>query len=486
MVISMSRLSLSISSILLITSLAQGAFAQPKVSGYSEATEFVSLQVGETRLLRLSEEVIRIAIADPDVADAQAVTQNQVLITAEKVGSTHIIFWDEDDNPLVVSVEVNRNLGQLRAQLEKLFPDEQIEVSAAGELLVLSGRVADLRVPSRVADLAGLYSEQLANLIEVEGDQQVQLEVRFAEVSRTALRRIGMNILWQGGDAGPYIAGQPPPGVAGSYFDVPGTEGTPPSLGSPAFQEAFNLFFSSGLSAFPFSAVLSILSREGLANTLAEPTLVAYSGQEASFHAGGELPLLIARDLGQTTVEFKGFGVQLDFIPTVLGSGSISLKLNVEVSEPDPTTRVTLGGFDIPGFRTRQSSTTIRVEDGQSFAIAGLLSDEVRSVGDKVPLLGDIPILGALFRSTAFQREETELLVVVKAKLVRPIDEADISLLPGEDELTEPTDLELFLLGRIEPVKRRSTDQDEQSRPPVATSEIERGPAGPIGFIREI
>jgi pilus assembly protein CpaC len=463
------------------------AFAQPRVSGYSEATEFVELQVGETKLLHVTHEIIRIAVANPEVADAQAVTQSQVLITAENVGSTHIIFWDANDQPLVVSVEVNRNLDQLRGQLEKLFPGEQIEVSAAGELLVLSGQVSDLRLPSRAADLAGLYSEQLANLIEVEGDQQVQLEVRFAEVSRTALRRLGLNILWQGGDAGPFVSGQPAPGVAGAILPVPGT-GSPaqPALPGPVFREAFNLFFSSGLTDFPFGAVLSILAREGLANTLAEPTLVAHSGQEASFHAGGELPILIARDLGQTTVEFKEFGVRLDFVPTVLGGGSISLKLAVEVSEPDPTNSVTLAGFSIPGFRTRQSATTIRVEDGQSFAIAGLLSDEVRSVADKVPLLGDIPILGTLFRSTAFQREETELLVVVQAKLVRPIDAADAPRLPGEDELTEPTDFELFLLGRTRPVPRNTPETRGQTATPARSSVGELGPAGPIGFMREL
>ncbi|MFU8829262.1 MAG: pilus assembly protein N-terminal domain-containing protein, partial [Phycisphaerales bacterium] len=169
---------------------------QPQVRSHAEATEFVELQVGETRLLHVSREITRIAIADPEVADAQAVTVTQVLLTAESAGNTHIIFWDQDDAPLVVAVQVTRNLGQLRRQLEELFPGERIEVSAAGELLVLSGRVSDLRLPGRAAELAGLYSDQLANLIEVEGDQQVQLEVRFAEVSRTALRRLGLNFLW--------------------------------------------------------------------------------------------------------------------------------------------------------------------------------------------------------------------------------------------------------------------------------------------------
>jgi pilus assembly protein CpaC len=262
---------------------------------------------------------------------------------------------------------------------------------------------------------------------------------------------------------------------------VPGTghAAGPPFVAAPGFGNAFNLFFSTGLSDFPFSAVLSILSQEGLAKILAEPTLVALSGQEASFHAGGEVPILVARQLGEVTVEYKKFGVRLTFTPTVLGEGTISLDMAVEVSEPDAASGVVLGGFRIPGFRSRSSATTVRLSDGQSFAVAGLLSESLRNTVAKVPVLGDIPILGALFRSTAFQREETELLVVVRANLVRPQRAGALSPLPGEGELTDPGDARLFLLGTLA--------GNAPSPPPSTPAPPPRagGPSGPIGFARE-
>ena len=468
------------------------ASAQPKVVSQAEATQEMKLQVGETRLVHLSEKIVRISVADPAVADVQVVTEKQVLITAKGVGNTHLILWSTSETPLVLSVSCARNLDQLRDQLGQLFPDEKIDVGSVGELVVLSGKVGDLRLPARAAELASLYSDKVANMVEVSGDQQVELDVRFAEVSRSGLRKLGLNFLWRDTGRG-YVGGSASPSTqTGQYLDgnnnlrIPGTSNSGvPFVPVPSANSAFNLFFSTGLSKFPFSAILSILSQEGLAKVLAEPTLVSLSGQEASFHAGGEVPILIARQLGEVSVEYKKFGVRLQFTPTVLGDRNISLKLAVEVSEPDATAGVTIGGFNIPGFKVRASDTTVRLRDGQSFAVAGLLSDSVRSTVDKIPVLGDIPILGALFRSTAFQREETELLVVVRARLVRPIDSDQVPLLPGEDELTDPTDFELFLLGRIEPEKKTSS---RRSRP---TSNDEgpqssKGPTGPIGFVRDL
>lgn len=464
--------------------IASPVVAQPRVVSQAEASEAMKLQVGETKLLQLSEKIIRIAVADPGIADVQVVTEEQVLITAKSVGMTNVTMWNNANKPLVVSLAIARNLDQLRGQLDKLFPGEKLTVGSVGDLVILSGTVSDVRVPSRAAELAGLYSEKVANQIEVSGDQQVELEVRFAEVSRSGLRKIGMNFLWQDNARG-YVGGQATPSTTtGSYLAgnnnlaIPGTGSGPPLVSAPSAAQAFNLFFSTGLSKFPFSTVLSILSQEGLAKILAEPTLVALSGQEASFHAGGEVPILIARQLGEVSVEYKKFGVRLKFTPTVLGHRVINTKLMVEVSEPDPTSGATLGGFSIPGFRTRSSDTTVRIEDGESFAIAGLLSDNVRSTAQKIPFLGDIPVLGMLFRSTAFQREETELMVVVRARLVRPLGPDETIALPGEDELTDPTDWELFVRGDISPKKAK-----RPARPARGTASSS-GPSGPIGFVR--
>ena len=472
------------------------AHGQPEVLSQAQATSTMKMQVGETRLLRLSEKIIRIAVADPAVADVQAVTESQVLITAKAVGVTNLTLWSASDKPLVLAVACTRNLDLLRGQLKQLFPKDAIEVGAAGDLVILSGTVKDLRVPARAAELAGLYADRIANLIEVSGDQQVELEVRFAEVSRSGLRKLGLDFLWKDAARG-YVGGQATPSTQiGSYLDgsnnlhVPGTgDSGPPYVSAPSSNQAFNLFFSTGLSKFPFSAVLSVLSQQGLAKVLAEPTLVALSGQEASFHAGGEVPILIARQLGEVSVEYKKFGVRLQFTPTVLGEKTMSLALAVEVSEPDATAGAVIGGYSVPGFHTRSSQTVVRLEDGQSFAIAGLLSDTIRSTVDKVPVLGDVPVLGMLFRSQAFQRQETELMVVVRARLVRPLDGDQVPLLPGEDELADPTDFELFLLGRIQP--RKSDDaRHDGARPAAAQAAPTRtgdagGPSGPFGFVRE-
>jgi pilus assembly protein CpaC len=466
----------------IVLALAATAAAQPRITARSDASESIQMEVGETRLIHLSQSIIRISVADPDVADVQVVTPQQVLVTAKAVGYTHLIIWGSDDAPLAIAVSCTRNLGQLRQQFTELFPRETIRVGSVGDLVVLSGNVSDLRLPARAAEVAQLYSDHLANLIEVSGHQQVLVEVRFAEVSRSALRRLGVNFFFKD-LARNNVGGLTTPGTqTGTFLDpqtpLPHIPGADPEVMAPTAGDAFNLFFSTGLPQFPFSAILSILSQEGLARVLAEPTLVAFSGSEASFHAGGEVPILISERLGQTTVQFKKFGISLAITPTVLGGDSVNLALNAEVSEIDPAAGVRLGGFQVPGFRTRSSQTTVRLRDGQSFAVAGLLSQESRRVIRRIPVLGDLPILGALFRSTEYERAETELLVVVTARLVQPLDPGEAPRLPGENELNEPSDLDLFLLGRIS----GSEDPDPEGR---RRDRTRGGPAGPIGFIRD-
>lgn len=469
----------------------------------TETKASVQLEVGETRLMQLPAPVIRVSIANPEVSDVQVVTPQQVLITAKSVGFTHLILWSNNEKPVVISVSCTRNLDQLREQFSKLFAGNDIRVSSVGELIVLSGTVSDVRVPARAAEVARLHSEKVANLIQVSGDQQVQLDIRFAEVSRSGLRRMGAGFLWQDNARG-FVGGQTPPGAhPGAYLNtdeywVPGTSAPAPPNAPfvpwPDKTGAFNYFFSTSMRGFPFSAIMSILAQHGLAKVLAEPTLVAFSGQDAKFHAGGEVPIVVTQALGSVSVRFKQFGVLLSFTPTVLGKRTLSLRMRVEVSEPDPTVGVNLGGYSIPGFRTRSSDTTIRLRDGQSFAIAGLLSDSTRHIAAKTPLLGDLPILGALFRSTSYQREETELLMVATAHLVKPVQPGDVPMLPGENEYNDPSDFELFVLGKMsgderEAVRRRKRHGERSAEPAqaagVETVNPHEGPIGPIGFIRE-
>jgi pilus assembly protein CpaC len=451
------------------------------------AVRNLALETGQNRLLILTEPIGRVSVADPRVADLKVITPVQLLLTSRGVGTTDLTLWNKRDEPLVLALQVTRNLDRLKTQLAELFPEEKITVSTAGDLVVLSGEVSDVRIPERAAEVAQLHAEKVANLIKVVGNQQVQLEVKFAEVSRAGLRNLGINFFHQD-VGGRFVGGITNPGQAiDGFAGVPGTGGavTPGIQGPPG--TGFSLFFS-GLPSFPFSAVLNVLEQSGLAKMLAEPTLVALSGQEAKFLVGGEFPVPIASSLGAISVLWKKFGIILNFTPTVISDGALHLKLSTEVSDVDPTRSVTISGVSIPGLTSRQSETTVRLADGQSFAIAGLLSDKIQSTVSKIPLLGDIPILGMLFRSVSYQRNETELLVVVTAHLAKPVAPHEAPHLPTENELNDPNDIQLFLFGSVgggHPDDASGTmKQSARQDAPVRTASKDRGPSGEIGFIR--
>jgi pilus assembly protein CpaC len=465
---------------------AQPASAAPEHVGSTPAIHIdrevgamksLALETGQNRLLILSEPIGRVSVADPKVADLKVITPTQMLLTSRGVGTTDLTLWNKLDQPLVLALQVSRNLNALRAQLTEFFPNEKITVSAAGDLVVLSGEVSDVRVPERAAEVAQLHAEKIANLIHVVGNQQVQLEVKFAEVSRSGLRNLGFNFFHQ--DAGGrFVSGLTSPSIAIDQFaGIPGTgtAGRPP-IQSPAIAGSFSAFFS-GLPGFPFSAILSALESSGLAKMLAEPTLVALSGQEAKFLVGGEFPIPMTTGLGAVNVQWKKFGIILNFTPTVIADGALHLKLATEVSDVDPARSVIIGGISIPGLTSRQSETTVRLMDGQSFAIAGLLSDRVRSSIQRIPLLGDLPILGALFRSVSYQHDESELLVVVTAHLAKPVAPHEAPRLPTENELNDPNDIQLFLFG---------SDGGGGQHQDVGLKQAmrDRGPSGELGFIR--
>ena len=463
-----------------------GVMPQIKIDREVGAARDLALEMGQNRLLVLSEPIARVSVADPKVADMKVITPTQLLLTARGVGSTDLTLWNKRDEPLVLALLVTRNLDALRRQLKELFPTENIIVSAAGDLVVLSGEASDVRVPERAAEVAQLHAEKVANLMRVSGNQQVQLEVKFAEVSRSALRSMGFNIFHRDA-AGQYVTGMTSSGSSpGTFLPVPGTGSTlVPDVYGPATGGGFSLFFS-GLANFPFSAILSLLESNQLSKTLAEPTLVAMSGQEAKFLAGGEFPIPVSAGLGAVGVQWKKYGIILAFTPTVVSEGFLHLKMQTEVSDIDTTRSVTVGGFSIPALVSRQSETTVRLSDGQSFAIAGLLNDQIRSEIDKIPLLGDIPILGALFRSVSYRRDESELIVVITARLTKPVAPHELPPLPTDDELNDPNDFELFLLGAEGTSKPSKDDRADRSHASDDTGRAfaGRGPSSEVGFIR--
>ncbi|HJZ87494.1 MAG TPA: type II and III secretion system protein family protein [Polyangia bacterium] len=481
--------------LLVLAPVGGAGAAKPKL-----AERVVTIEIGGSKLIRLGESISRVSNAAPEIADVAPFPPDQVLLTGKRLGQTMATLWTSDE-VITLTVIVGYPVEAITSALKQAIPDgRNLRASSAGTALVLSGEVGDAADAERSAEIArgfvatgtaitgvGAGPQQappsVVNLIGVTRDQQVQIEVSFAEVSRSALKQIGLNFWHKGsGVAGGLLTpATGPSGLAPVLSPDPNLAGQLENgIGMPVIQTplggAFGLLLALGSDQeFPFTTALSVLASNGFSRTLAEPTLVALSGQEASFLAGGEFPLPLPQALGQVVVEFKKFGIQLKFVPTVVRD-TIQLKLAATVSDLDFSLGIKLASVTVPGLTERQSATTVRLRDGQSFAIAGLLSDKVRSNVDKVPGLGDLPVLGALFRSTSYRREETELLVVVTARLVRPQNERPA--LPGEGVQADPSDLELFLFGTQES-KEGGALPRRRTRPTGVPA-----PAGPVGFKR--
>ena len=320
---------------------------------------------------------------------------------------------------------------------------------SGSDAITLSGEVSGATKLSQALEIAEAYMpKKVINLLQVAGVNQVMLEVRVAEMSRTLTRRLGFNfsIFKDGANFGLSLLDS----LAALSDAIPGA-GVPFGLNvSPAVSSIFR-FDTNGVTITGF---IDALKENGLAKILAEPTLVTLSGQEASFLAGGEFPIPVSQRLDAITVEFKTFGVALNFTPHVVDGKKMSIRVTPEVSQLDFSNAVTISGFLIPALTTRMASTVIELDDGQSFAIAGLLNQNVREVVSKYPVLGDIPILGALFRSSSFQKEETELVIIVTPHLVKPLN-MNAQTLPT-DQFIEPDDWEFYLFGMTEGLRTNS------------------------------
>jgi pilus assembly protein CpaC len=465
----------------------------------------VVVELNGSEHVKIDRTIRRVSVGNVEIADVAAFPPDQLLITGKKLGHTTAAVWVSDDDVVPVSIVVGYPARTIEAAIRGAAPGvKDLKVENAGTTLIISGEVTNAADAARAEEIArgftpsttaaAIEPPKVLNLLRVSGDQQVQLEVTFAEVSRSGLKQIGINF-WQKSIKDNYAGGliNPSSQLPGLGQDInpkvdPGSLQNDTEPGLPVIAQpltgAFGAIFALGADYdFPFSAALSVLANNGYARTLAEPTLVALSGQEAAFLAGGEFPMPLPQALGQVVVEFKKFGVQLNFTPTVVDD-TIRLKLAMTVSDLDFSLGIKLATVTVPGLTQRHSSTTIQLKDGQSFAIAGLLSDKVRSNVDKVPGLGDLPILGMLFRSTSYRREETELLVVVTAHLVRP--QGERPKVPGEDTASDPSDLELFLLGSAESKSGggRPPHTKGASGPASSKSGGRSVPVGPIGFKR--
>mgnify|MGYP000577880297 CR=1 FL=1 len=404
-----------------------------------------TLQVGLGASLVIDSAVpfSRTSVANPVVADTLVISPKQIYVTGKAVGTTTLTFWGKNGAVSnVLQVLVTPDLTKLKAQLHQVFPGEtKVQVTGGHDNIALSGTVSTAEQLSKIVEMSEPYAPgKVMNLLNVGGVQQVMLEVHVAEMNRGLTRRMGINYSRLGQS---FFFGE-----LNGLSDINVDDGVFTFLQSAAVNATFGIPFGDDL----YMIFLDFLKQHNLSRVLAEPTLVAISGQEATFLAGGEFPIPIPQALGVTTIKFKDFGVKLSFLPTVLSDKKIALKVSPEVSELDFANGVNSAGFTIPAITTRKVQTVLELNDGQSFVIAGLLQNNIRETVAKYPILGDIPVLGALFRSTSFQKSETELIVIVTPRLVKPINLAKQSL-PTDDYL-EPNDFELMLLGYLEGIPK--------------------------------
>lgn len=423
---------------LLMIGLAAAALSVPALTMAAENTVeaatglSLTLPVNKSQTLRVPRPFARIAIGNAKIADVSPVTDSVVYLLGREIGTTNLTLYDKRGGVIaVVDVTVTPDAMGLKQKLAEIMPTENLGVQVANDRLILSGTASSAAAVQRAVTIAQAYApDKVINMTGVGSAQQILLEVRFAEMQRGTVKALGIDSLAFGLQGDNTLArtngavGSPGVGIGGAFS---GTFSTP-----------------------GFSFRMQALERQGLIRTLAQPNIIALSGETANFLAGGEFPVPVGvAQNGQIAIEFKQFGVGLSFTPTLLEDGLINLLVAPEVSSLDPTAGIDVGSLRIPGLKVRRARTTLELRDGQTFALAGLIQSDFRDTVNRVPLLGRIPILGALFRSTNFERQETELVILVTPRIVRPVPAGTALQLPT-DRILEPSDADLFLLGKSE------------------------------------
>ncbi len=428
-------------------------------AAHADDTLMIDVGVGQSVIRREPRSLSRVLISNPEVASLKLLEEGQFQILGLEVGTTDLWVWYRDDveHPRVYQVHVENDLSDMTRRVNAAVPGVAPRVYAVKDRVVVEGEVADLESAERVASIARIYDEKFVNLMTVKGDSQVQLHVTFAEVSRTGLRELGLNILGQTSRDQYSIAG---PGSTSSGVAEKASTVTYPNINENIVTApgagVFNLIGLVTSTPVDITAILSVLEEYDLARTLAQPTLVSLSGQQAEFLAGGEIPIPVGQNNGAITIEFKEYGVKLVFVPTVLSGDVIDMRTYVEVSELDEVNALKLSGIEIPAFIKRKADSHLRIEDGMTFAMAGMLKEHTKAFRSQIPILGDIPIIGSLFRFVKHGREETEVVIFVTPELVRPMAASEVPAAPGSSENYNPNDFELFMLGTIERPGTRS------------------------------
>jgi len=450
---------LFVSSLLLCTALAQQPTTPPAQSGNQtpgptaapvqpgeqaptvqapteeEGPAPLRVMVGKSLLINTSDKLKRVSVTDPEIADAIVVTPTQVLVHGRSPGEVSLLIWDEYERSRSFDLRVDVDVTAVREEIQRIFPDEQIEVSASRSAIVLSGHVTTDDVAKHAGAVAGAYSKNVINVLSFGpvGAQEVLLEVKFAEVDRTAVTQLGANLFAPGlgntiaqsqtGQFGSITTSTTAPTtVTQGNTTTTTTTTTPPTVGITDF---LNILVER--TDVNFGAVIKALQQKNVLQILAEPNLIAVNGKEASFLAGGEFPFPIVQP-GQgftaVTIQFREFGVKLRFTPVIMPNGNIHLQVVPEVSQLDFTNALTISGFTVPALSTRRAQTEFELQDGQSFVIAGLMDNRVTEIANKIPGLGDIPILGNFFRSKNRQKSDAELMVLCTVHRISPSAQA--------------------------------------------------------------
>lgn len=382
-----------------------------------------------------------LSIANPGIADISTLSDKTIYVLGKAPGRTTMTLLGADGRLISnVDVHVAPDIAEFKERLRQILPGEQIEVRTANDGLVLSGTVSSTAKLDRALDLANRYApDRVSNLMNVGGTQQVMLKVRFAEMQRSVAKNLSSSLAINGGTR-LGVSGE-----TGTWLNGANGLGNPVVTPRGNTNSALNIGWSSG--SLQLAVLLEALENKGVVRTLAEPNLTALSGQEAKFLAGGEYPIPVNSGDEGIAIEYKPFGVELNFTPVVVDGDNINLTINAAVSSVDSTISLEANGFAINAFKRRETSTTVEMRDGESFAIAGLLQDDFRNLKGQVPWLGDIPVLGSLFRSMEYQRAQSELVIIVTPHLVTPTRGEALAL--PTDRIRLPSEREMFLFGKV-------------------------------------
>jgi len=428
------RVSLLLASLITIfgTSIAHAQENSYKASfAQNKESIAVNVLVGQSRVINFDRPVGRFSVSNPDIAEAVLVTPDQVLVNGKAFGQVNFIAWEQTGGQyLTFDVYVRANLSLIDSQVRALFPKDDIRLSQANGSVVISGSVANATTAAQVQSVIEAANFKVVNMLTspVSNATQVQLEVRVAEVNRNRLRDYGTSWLTNGATGGYANSGGGPSTISDSVI------GAASAVLNPALNV---LLFNKSLNT---AAMLKLLRTEGAYRELAEPNLIAMNGQNASFLAGGEFPVPVLQNAGSgsgigITIVWKEYGVRLNFKPTIIDEDHIRLELEPEVSTIDFSNGVRFSGFVIPALRTRRAKTGVELRDGQAFALAGLLDNNETKTLSRIPIVSDIPVIGALFKSKSFEKKETELMFFVTAHMVKPINGDELPNMRGIDGL---------------------------------------------------